>query len=49
MLDRIMATLLLYALEGCAAWFVMHEAAGAVTEKLDEVSRALGALQAGLL
>ena len=49
MLDRIIGRLLLWGLQGCVAWFVMHEAAATVTERLDEVSRALGAIQAGLL
>ena len=48
MLDRIIATLLLWGLRGCLAWFVMHEATSVAVEKLDEVARALGTLQAGL-
>ncbi|MGN6572319.1 MAG: hypothetical protein ACTHLO_12980 [Pseudolabrys sp.] len=48
MLDRIVATLLLWGLRGCLAWFVMQEATSVVTEKLDEVSRALSGLSAGL-
>jgi hypothetical protein len=47
MLDRIIATLLLWGLRGCLAWFVMHEATSVAVEKLDEVARALGTLQAG--
>ena len=48
MIDRLIAALLLWGLRGCLAWFVMHEASGVVTEKLDQVSRALSTLQAGL-
>jgi len=42
MLDRLMATLLLWGLEACLAWFVMHEYTGAVAARLDDISRALG-------
>lgn len=48
MLDRLFATLLLWGLRGCLAWFVMHEATGVAVEKLDEVARALNSLQVGL-
>ena len=48
MLDRLVATLLLWGLRGSLAWFVMHEYTMVLTEKLDEVSRALTRLSAGL-
>ena len=48
MLDRLVASLLLWGLEACLAWFVMHEATGVAVEKLDEVARALNSLQVGL-
>jgi hypothetical protein len=44
MLDRLVAMLLLWGLEGCLAWFVMHEYTSAVAERLDEVTRALSRL-----
>ena len=48
MLDRLFATLLLWGLRGCLAWFVMHEAMSVAVEKLDQVARALDTIQAGL-
>jgi hypothetical protein len=48
MFDRLVASLLLWGLRGCLAWFVMHEATSVLTEKLNEVSRALSGLSAGL-
>lgn len=44
MLDRLIATLLLWSLRGCLAWFVMQESTSVVTEKLNEVSRALSGI-----
>ena len=44
MLDRLLATVLLWGLRGCLAWFVMHEYTGVVADKLNEVSRALGGI-----
>ncbi len=48
MLDRLIATLLLWGLRACLAWFVMHEYTAVLTDKLDQVYRALSGLQAGL-
>ncbi len=42
MLDRIIAELLLWGLRGGLAWLVAHEVGIVITEKLSEVSRALG-------
>lgn len=44
MLDRLVATFLLWGLRACLAWFVMHESTGVVVGKLSEVSRALSGL-----
>jgi hypothetical protein len=44
MLDRLVALLLLWGVRGCLAWFVMHEYTGVVSEKLNEVSRALSGM-----
>jgi len=44
MLDRLLSLLLLWGLRGGLAWFVMHEYALAVTQRLDEVVRALGGM-----
>ena len=48
MLDRLFATLLLWGLRGCLAWFVMHEATSEAVEKQDQVAPALDTIQAGL-
>lgn len=44
MLDRLVALLLFWGLRGGLAWFVMHEAALEITQRLDEVARALGGM-----
>lgn len=44
MLDRLVASLLLWGLEGCIGWFVMQESTSILTEKLTEVSRALSGM-----
>lgn len=44
MLDRLIPLLLLWGLRGGLAWFVMHEAALQITQRLDEVARALGGM-----
>lgn len=44
MLDRLLAIFLLWGLRGCLAWLVMHEYTGVLTDKLNEVSRALSGL-----
>lgn len=44
MLDRLIPLVLLWGLRGGLAWFVMHEAALEITQRLDEVARALGGL-----
>ena len=44
MLDRLIATFLLWGLRGGLAWFVMHEYTLEVTQRLDEVVRALGGM-----
>lgn len=44
MLDRLIATFLLWGMRGCLAWFVMHEYTRVVVDKLNQVSRALSGL-----
>jgi hypothetical protein len=44
MIDRLVPLLLFWGLRGALAWFVMHEAALEITQRLDEVARALGGL-----
>ena len=44
MLDRLIAELLLWGMRGGLAWFVAHEYAVVVNEKLTEVVRALGGM-----
>jgi hypothetical protein len=44
MIDRLMPLLLLWALRGGLAWFVMHEYTLEVTQRLNEVVRALGGM-----
>jgi hypothetical protein len=44
MLDRLMPLLLFWGLRGGLAWFVMHEYALEVTQRLNEVVRALGGM-----
>jgi hypothetical protein len=44
MLDRLVATFLLWGLRGCLAWFVMYEYTRVLTDKLNEVSRALNGM-----
>jgi hypothetical protein len=42
MLNRLVATFTLWTVRGALAWFIAHEYTTVVTEKLTEVSRALG-------
>lgn len=44
MLDRLISMLLLWAMNGCFAWYVAHEYAIAVNEKLSYVLHALDKL-----
>jgi hypothetical protein len=44
MIDRLVPLLLFWSLRGGLAWFVMHEATLEITQRLDEVARALGAM-----
>lgn len=44
MIERLIPLLLLWGLRGGLAWFVMHESAMAVTDRLNEVARALGGM-----
>ena len=44
MLDRVAALVVFWGLRGGLAWFVMHEYAAAVTQRLDEVLRAFNGL-----
>ena len=44
MLDRLISMLLLWGMEGCFAWYVAHEYALFVNQKLTLVSRALSGL-----
>lgn len=44
MLNRLVAVLMLWGLRGGLAWFVMHEYTAVLTDKLNEVSRALSGI-----
>lgn len=44
MLGRLIPLLMLWSLRGALAWFVMHEATLEITQRLNEVSRALGGM-----
>ena len=44
MLNRLVAVLMLWGLRGGLAWFVMHEYTTVLTDKLNEVSRALSGM-----
>lgn len=44
MIERLIPLLLLWSLRGGLAWFVMHESAMVVTDRLGEVARALGGM-----
>lgn len=44
MLDRLISMLLLWSMHGCFAWYVAHEYATTVNEKLSTVLRALETL-----
>jgi len=44
MLNRLIPLLLIWSLRGCLAWFVMHEATMQITQRLDEVARALAGI-----
>ena len=44
MLDRLIASVMLWSLGGCVAWFIGHEYTAMFSDKFDAVSRALGGL-----
>ena len=44
MLNRLIPLLLIWSLRGSLAWFVMHEATVEITQRLDDVARALGGI-----
>ena len=44
MLERVLAELMLWAMRGGLAWFVIYEYTSYVEQKFDEVTRALNAI-----